>query len=199
MKITLFLSLVSALCVNASVFSQNQKINLKADQVTIKDLLKVLEKKSELRFFYNEDFADLNRMVSVNVTDTKLGDVLDNVFTNANISYKILDNSIVVISPVSFLQQQKVTGRVTDATNGESIVGANIIIEGTTRGTITDVEGNFVLEISESDKITFLVSFLGYNTERIIYDGQTTLEVKLVPDITKLEEIVVVGYGTQKK
>jgi len=96
------------------------------------------------------------------------------------------------------LQQHKVTGTVTDAQNGEPIAGANIIIEGTTIGVITDLNGEFTLEVPNSDAV-ILVSFLGYNSEKITFGNQTNLDIKLVPDITNLEEVVVVGYGTQKK
>lgn len=96
------------------------------------------------------------------------------------------------------VQQQKVTGFVTDAQNGEPIAGANVIIEGTTIGVITDMDGKFTLEVPNSDAV-LLVSFLGYNTEKIAVGNQTTLDIKLIADIKNLEEVVVVGYGTQKK
>ncbi|NJK98239.1 MAG: SusC/RagA family TonB-linked outer membrane protein [Bacteroidales bacterium] len=96
------------------------------------------------------------------------------------------------------MQQQRVTGIVTDATNGEAVIGANVIIEGTTIGTVTDIDGKFSLEIQKSDAV-LVVSFLGYVPERIQYTGQSAIDVKLVPDITKLEEVVVVGYGSMKK
>ena len=97
------------------------------------------------------------------------------------------------------LQAQKVTGTVTDASTGEPIAGANIVIDGTTIGVVSDVDGKFTLEINKSDAV-IVVSFLGYNSERIVVGTQTTLDVKLVTDIKSLEEVVVVGYGaTQKK
>lgn len=96
------------------------------------------------------------------------------------------------------LQQQKISGTVTDAVNGEPIAGANVIVEGTTLGVITDENGKFSLDVPSGNSV-LVISFLGYNSEKITVGAQTTLDVKLTPDITKLEEVVVVGYGTQKK
>ena len=89
-----------------------------------------------------------------------------------------------------------VSGVVTDA-SGDPIIGANVIIKGTTTGSITDIDGKFMLEAKNGDVIQ--VSFIGYLTQEVPYTGQATLSVNLVEDTQKLEEIVVVGYGVQKK
>ncbi|NJK94400.1 MAG: TonB-dependent receptor plug domain-containing protein, partial [Bacteroidales bacterium] len=119
------------------------------------------------------------------------------VLNSSGITYKVMSNNVVVLIP-SVLQQNKVTGTVTDASTGEPVIGANIIVEGTTVGTISDGDGKFNIDIPKPESV-LLVSFLGYNTERISVNGQNSFEIKLVPDITQLQEIVVVGYGTQKK
>lgn len=80
------------------------------------------------------------------------------------------------------MQQQKVTGTISDATTGEPVIGANIVVEGTTLGTISDANGKFSIDVSESN-VVLVVSFLGYNTERITIDGQSALDIKLIPDI----------------
>lgn len=198
MKIALLFCLISVFSIQASVYSQNQLVDIKADQQRVKDLLKTIEQKSELRFFYNEDFSDLNKLVSLDVTNRKLGEVLDILFNEAQITYKILDNNIVVITPVSAVQKQKVLGTIYDATTGEPVIGANIVIEGTTLGTVSDVDGKFSLEISAPNSV-LLVSFLGYNTERVTVSDRTEIIIRLIPDITKLEEVVVIGYGTRNK
>ncbi|HEX3007104.1 MAG TPA: SusC/RagA family TonB-linked outer membrane protein [Bacteroidales bacterium] len=95
-------------------------------------------------------------------------------------------------------QQRKITGTIADATTGEPIIGANIILEGTTVGVISDLNGSFSIDVPTADAV-LVVSFVGYNTERMVLSGQTTLDIKLIPDVTKLEEVVVVGYGTMKK
>ena len=100
--------------------------------------------------------------------------------------------------PVENLQQQKVTGTVIDASTGEPIIGANIIIEGTTLGVVTDVNGKYSIDVPGTSAV-LVITYIGYISEKIAYSGQSSIDIKLIPDITKLEEIVVVGYGTQKK
>ena len=130
------------------------------------------------------------------------------MFAETNVSYEILDRYIIVhpknTIPVDFLkrvinlQQQKVTGTITDASTGEPVIGANVVVEGTTIGVVTDANGIFSIDAPSTNSV-LIVSFVGYNTEKIQLEGRNSIEVKLVPDITKLEEIIVVGYGTQKK
>lgn len=195
MKLTFFISLVTVISVNASLYSQNQKLDLSASQVTIRELLKEIEKKSDLRFFYNEDFSDLNKPVSLNLKNAGIDEVLGLVLNQSGITYKIMSNNVVVLIPA---QQKKVNGILTDASNGEPIIGANIVIEGTTLGTVSDIDGRFSLEMPKENAV-LIISYLGYVTERINWNGESNLEVKLVADIKSLEEVVVVGYGTQKK
>lgn len=96
------------------------------------------------------------------------------------------------------LQKQKITGTVTDATSGEPVIGASIIIEGTTIGVVTDLEGKFSIEVP-SDEVTLLINFIGFKSESIAISGKTVLDVKLVPDVKSLNEVVVIGYGTKSK
>ena len=198
MKITFFICLIAAISAQASVYSQTRLVDLTASQKSVRYVLKAIEKQSDLRFFYNEDFSDLNRTISLNVKNTKVNDVLDLLFSQTGITYKVFENNIVVITPTLTILQQKITGTVTDATNGESIIGANVVVEGTTIGTITDVNGNFSLNIPKPDAV-IIITFIGYNSEKVPVSGQSSLAIKLIPDVTKLDEIVVIGYGTVKK
>jgi len=107
--------------------------------------------------------------------------------------------SIVSNKPVeSELKQNIITGTVTDANTGEAIVGANIIVKGLSTGVISGPDGKFRIEVSDP-KVTILFSFVGYNTEEVSVEGKTTIDIKLVPSIQSLNEVVVVGYGTQSK
>jgi len=200
MKFTLLITFLGILNASASLYSQNASLNLSVEKRTVKEVFREIEKQSKFRFLYNDDFLDLDQLVSMNVKETHVEEILNKLFLDAKITYRILDNNLIVITPADFSvkQQQKVTGTVTDATNGEPIIGANILIEGTTVGVVTDVNGKFSLDISKADAV-IVVSYLGFNTERITVNGQSVLDVKLVPDITKLDEVVVIGYGTQKK
>ncbi len=197
MKISTFLLIVNLLHISAIGYSQGEKLNLNLKNASLKEMFAAIEKQTGYKFLYRDDVLE-NVQVSIAATDVPLNEILTRALENSSNTYKILDNSLIVIASKESLQQQKVTGTVMDATTGEPIIGANILIEGTTIGVATDINGKFSLEIPKSDAV-LLISYLGYNTERISYSGQSNIDVNLVPDITKLEEIVVVGYGTQKK
>ncbi|NJK96914.1 MAG: TonB-dependent receptor plug domain-containing protein [Bacteroidales bacterium] len=137
-------------------------------------------------------------MVSLNVNNNSLDEILDGILGKNGLAYKVIDKNFIVVLPDAALQQQKVTGTVTDGATGEPIVGANIIIEGTTMGTVTDINGKFNLDIPKSGSV-LVISFLGYVTEHLVVDNQSSVEIKLVPDVQNLDEVIVIGYGTVKK
>jgi TonB-linked SusC/RagA family outer membrane protein len=95
------------------------------------------------------------------------------------------------------LQQHKITGTVTDGNTGESLPGVNVVLDGTTVGVVTNADGNYTLEVPENGVVTF--SYVGYTTEKVQLMGQTKIDIKLMADVKKLDEVVVVGYGTQRK
>lgn len=198
MKITTLLCLISLLPISASIYSQNHSLTLKANNKTIKEVLEQIEQESKFHFLYNDNYVDLDKKVDLEVNKMDIHDILDQLLKGSSSSYKVLDNNLVVIAPVEIMQQQKVTGKVVDATSGEPLIGVNVIIEGTTTGTITGTNGEFSIDVPNSSSV-LLFSFIGYNAERFVLNGQTNLEIKLIPDIQKLEEVVVVGYGTQRK
>lgn len=198
MKLMTLLLIVGSLQVSA-LYSQNTKINLQIHQGTIEDLFNEIERQSGFSIFYKSDEIDLNIPVEISASDIMVKDALEKVLETPKLGYKVINNIIIISSQISnSIQQQKITGTVTDATNSEPIIGANIIIEGTTIGTVSDADGKFTIEIPGQD-VVLIISFMGFNTERVTYTGHAKVEIKLVPDITKLEEVVVVGYGTQKR
>lgn len=198
MKLTTLLMLVFVMQVSASVLAQTQKFDLSIKDITVKEVLKTIELQSDYRFFYNDELSDVNRTVNMEIKDMPVEMVLSRLFDQTKVSYKILENNLIVISPSDLMKQQKVTGRVIDAGTQEALPGVNIQIEGTTQGAITDINGNY--EINGIGPETFLIfSFVGYNTERVQVGDNSLINISLVQDITSLEEVVVVGYGVQKK
>ncbi len=199
MKITFFLTMINILTVFATGYSQSAKLTLDLKNATLKEVFSQIEAQTSLSFLYKSDVVNPNERVSIQINEASVKDVLNSLFNNKKVQYEILDNSLIVLLPYNEVrQQQKLTGRITDSSNGEPVVGANIIIEGTTLGTVSDVDGNFSLEINRPEAV-IVVSFLGYLTERIVYTGQASIEVKMIPDVKKLEEIVVIGYGSRQK
>jgi TonB-dependent starch-binding outer membrane protein SusC len=198
MKFSSFLLLIATLHSYASGYSQEAKFNFSVQNKTMLEVLRMIEKQSDYRFFFSDNYQELSNTISFEAKNEDLSRVLKNLLSDKAISYKVLENNIIVIAPVKVLQQQKITGTVTDATTGEPITGANIIIEGTAIGVVTDANGKFSLDITKPDAV-LVISFLGYIPEHVSLNGQTALDIKLVTDITNLDEIVVVGYGSVRK
>jgi TonB-dependent SusC/RagA subfamily outer membrane receptor len=201
MRLTLLLLTIGLLQANATLYSQSAKLTLNIQDQSLRDVFREIENKSNFRFFYSDNLLLLDKVVKVNVKNTNVERILDDLLENSDYSYKILENNLIVIAPKSFVarQQQRITGTVTDAQTGDPIIGGNIVVEGTTIGTTTDVDGKFALDVPQANAVV-VVSFVGYLSERVTITGQSNLAVKLTPDIKKLDEVVVVvGFGTQKK
>ncbi len=197
MKLTAILLCFAMLQVSASVFSQST-LSFTMKNASVKEVLAEIEKNSNYKFLYRNELINVNRKVDFQASGDNIESVMDKLFGTSDVVYKVFEDNLVVITNKAQAQQQKITGTVTDATTNEPILGANVIIEGTTIGVVTDADGKFSLGVSTPDVI-IVVSFLGYNSERATINGQSVLDIKLVPDITKLGEVVVVGYGTTQK
>jgi len=162
-------------------------------------VIQILENQSGMLFVVNDE-VDTNRKVSVDLKDVYLNDALNQIFTPIGVQYAIQDKHIVLsnkpMQKSTFTPSQHLTasGVVTDAT-GEPAIGASVIIKGSTTGTITDFEGQFSLETKEGDVL--VISYVGYKTEEM--KAGENLRIALMEDNELLEEVVVVGYGTQKK
>lgn len=198
MKLTLLLTVILTFQVSASVFSQKISLNEDTKGETVRSVLKIIEKQTNVRFFYNEDFKQLNEVLSQNITSGSLDEMLEKICTPARLTFKLMDNNFIVIYPVGMVQTIKVNGSITDAVTGEPILGANVTIEGTTSGTVTDIDGKFTIDVPSQQSV-LVISFVGYLSEKVVVGNQTTIDLKLAPGIKSLEEVVVVGYGVQRK
>jgi TonB-linked SusC/RagA family outer membrane protein len=198
MRLTFVLSVISIWAVTASGYSQ-AKLSLDLKNATLKEVFSKIESQTSLSFLYKSDVVNPNERVTIQAEEASVHDILKTLFSTRKIQFEILDNSLIVLLPETEMKQQlKVTGVVTDASTSEPIVGANIIIEGTTMGTVTDVEGRFALDVKNSEAV-LVISILGYLTEKVTVNESTNLEIKLASDVKKLEEVVVIGYGSRQK
>ncbi|MQY80039.1 MAG: SusC/RagA family TonB-linked outer membrane protein [Bacteroidetes bacterium] len=199
MKLTLIAFFLCTLQVSASLYSQTKHFDLLMKDVSVKEVLKTIESQSDFRFFYNDELSDLNRLVSLDIRKNNVEDILIDLFDHTDVSYKVLDNNLIVITPTTLIAQQlKVSGTITDGTNNEPLIGVNITIEGTTEGTVTDINGNYSIEVPSKDAV-LVFSYIGFMSEKIVVGEQTIINVVLIPDITDLEEVIVIGYGVEKK
>lgn len=198
LKMTSLFFLSCAMCAQAeTVSSQSIRITLNKNNVRLENILNDIESQTNLLFIYNKN-VNVNRKVSVNAQNTSLQEVLQNLFDN-NVSFKI-EGSYIVLSPAGATgspQQVKhtVKGVVEDALG--PIAGANVVEKGTTNGTITDMDGNFTLNVAPN--ATLVISYIGYKDQEIAVNNKTNIQIKLVEDSQALDEVVVVGYGVQKR
>ena len=185
-------------------YAQKTMVNIALENKTVDEVLTELEQGTEFVFFYNNKQIDVKRRVSVRANNKTIFKVLNDVFKGTNIGYKVLDRNIILYDKAvgadgvqMALQAATVKGSVVDAT-GEPVIGASILVQGTTNGVITDIDGNFILTNVGSDA-TLIISYVGYKTQNIKVAGRNSFKIVLVEDAEILDEVVVVGYGVQKK
>ena len=200
MKLTLALLLVACLQVSAKGWSQ-ERITLKMTEAEIKKVLFAIEKKSDYRFLFSEEAIKGKPRVNVDVVEAPLTDVLDRILANTGVSYKILGSNLVVLkenvtAADILVQDVRVTGRVTSAA-GEPLAGVSVSVKGTRTGTTTDAAGNFALTVPDDAVLVF--SSVGYEPMEIAVAGKTTVNASLVESAKKIDEVVVIGYGTANK
>lgn len=199
MRICLLLLICNVMQVFAfSGYSQMTTLTLDLKNVTIEDVLNEIEANTKYRFLYNKQMVDVNRKVDISANDKELSTILDSLFGKSDVKYVISDRQIVLshVSDASNQQGKRISGVVLDAT-GIPVIGANVVQKGTTNGTITDMDGKFVLEVP--DNAVLLVSYIGFSPKEIAVKGRSSLSVRLEEDTKALDEVVVVGYGIQKK
>ncbi len=180
------------------VFSQPQdKVTVRAEGVTLRQLFEMVQQKTNYRFFYNDDLPALDEKVTVNVRNEDVETFLHDLLQPRGLIYRIIDGKLIVVADPRGFQQHKVTGRVTSE-DGAPLPGVNVFIKGTTRGTITDMDGNYSLEVP--DGATVLVfSFVGYEPQEIPVGDRTVLNVQLTESVQKLEKVVVTGLGISRR
>jgi len=198
MKISLLLLTLCLCNIQASVYSQSVKIDLNLTDVSLKEALEALEQKTNYKFLYRVDLIDINKKTNLVANEITLDLLMDELLKDTEIGYDVINENLIVLSPLLQLQQQKITGIVTDANTGEPLPGVNLLIEGTMQGVVTDVNGKYSIEVP-GNNVVLVFSYVGYISERVEVGARTAIDVALSPDITKLDEVVVIGYGTQKK
>lgn len=200
MKLTTLLIMLNFLHLCATGFSQEERFTLRSEKMPIRELFDKVESESKYKFLYRSEYLS-DKSVTLDVKEVSLEGLLTLAFNDSEMTFQILDDKLVVVTPKSFVterQQIKVSGKVVDATSGEPLPGVNILIEGTLQGAISGADGSYSLEVPGTGSV-LLFSFVGYVTERIEVGSATTIDVSLIPDIQKLEEVVVIGYGTVRK
>jgi len=198
MKMTIAMILIAALQAFAGE-GNAQNVTLRMKQAEIPKVFRAIEKQSPYRFLYNYDLPALQKRVDVDVKNTPVTMVLNDLLAGSGLSYKVMNGGLVVILSSmneEDAQSRKISGRIATET-GEAIPGASIRVKGTNFGTVSDAKGNFSIEVPEN--AVLLISSVGYETREVAVGNTESFNVVLKAAEKQMEEVVVVGYGTQKK
>ena len=192
MRISLFLLFVCVCQLMAEeAGAQNIEIKISQNSMTIKQLVKEIETQTDYLVVFRDQDVDVNKTVSFRKKSAKISDYLEQVAESTGIGYRFENNYITLVQKSQSVTQnkKKISGKIVDST-GEPVIGANIVEKGTTNGTITDLNGNFTLEVSS--KSILLVSYIGYAPQEVTVGNLQSINVKLREDTEMLDEVVVV-------
>lgn len=182
--------------------AKSQSLTLHEQNRTIRQILRTVEKDSNYKFFYSEDLKDLSKRITIEVKETELSKLLDRIFADTDISWQIQDGKTIVLSTKKSTKKETkksatVVGQIKDE-DGEPVAGAGVLVDGTTNGVISDIDGKFQIEAPLGSILVF--SCLGMNDSSIpVSKDNENLTVVLRRSANSLESSVVVGYGTVKK
>ncbi|HSV11274.1 MAG TPA: carboxypeptidase-like regulatory domain-containing protein, partial [Hanamia sp.] len=202
MKLVIVLLVATCLQVSAKN-AYTQRVTLKENHISLQKVFNQIRKQTNVNFFYADEVLKNAKKISINVYDRSISDVLDLCFKNQDLSYTINENTIVIKKKepeadltIPVINAIDLKGRVTDE-KGKPLADATILIKGTTIGTKSDADGSFTINVAAD--ATLIVSFVGYETKEIKVNNRTSITIQLTPSSTLNDQIVVVGYGTQKR
>jgi len=204
----LLLLLAMAINVQASTYSESVKFDLKMNKVSLKQVFQTITEQSEFKFIYNNDVVNDKQKVSVNTDGARVEEILDEILPQFNLEYRVVDRQVIVfpveakaksetVSPADAQQQKTITGKVVDE-KGVSLPGVAVVVKGTTVGVVTDIDGNYSLQVP-ADAQTLSFSYIGMKAQEVVIGNQTAINITMAAEMTDLDEVVVVGYGTQKR
>ncbi|TAJ14312.1 SusC/RagA family TonB-linked outer membrane protein [Marinilabiliaceae bacterium JC017] len=203
MRISLLLLVVGLMHVSAASYSQTKKLNLRGNSFTLKEIFTAIEDQSTYTIFFKDDQVNLEQELSGNFNNQDITGVLDRALEGSNLTYKINDKLIIILENAPNMMQaaqqqdRSIKGKVVGQ-DGTSMPGVNVFVDGTTRGTITNIDGEFELNLEPGDA-TLVFSFIGYETQKVAIGERTNVNVTLMEESIGLDEVVAIGYGVQKK
>lgn len=183
-------------------YGQSTKVNLKMENVSIKQVLNSIEDQTNFFFIYNGKLVDVERKVNIEADNQYINNVLEKIFSGTNVKYEIDNRQILLsnmesTSMLSIQQQKSVSGKITDSLGG-ALPGVSVVVKGTTTGTITDTNGNYSLS-SVPANATLIFSFVGMKGQEISVSGKNQINLIMEEETVGIEEVVAVGYGTMTK
>lgn len=208
MKLTAILLVVFTMHVTATVYSQNTRLSLNMQGSTIKEVLQQIESLSEFRFIYENEKVNLDTKVSIRVKDEVVENILKKLFEKEGINYSITESNLILINPsdsqlknpgetINSQPQKTISGKITDS-SGVPMPGVSVVVKGTTTGIISDMDGKYsITKVPENAILQF--SFVGMKTQEVAVAGITTVNLQMAEEAIGIDEVIAVGYATQKK
>ena len=204
MNLKIFFLFICIMPASASIYSQNTKLDVSVKNYSLERVFEQIENQSEFTFLYSVDDIDDYTNISIDIKGESVEEILEKCLENTSLTYEIEDKLVVVrqkehaVTPkVGSQEKKEVKGTVIDE-KGEGLPGVNVVVKGTVIGTSTDIDGNFTIEVDNLNE-TLVFSFIGFLSKEVKIDNNTNISVVLYEDTENLSEVVVVGYGVQKK
>ena len=189
----------------ATAYSQVGKVSFEVENATLAEIIPIIERSTNYTFLYQDEQVERVKNLTFRFTDEDLRVVLEKCLEGTNLTYRIEDNTIILKAgepkPEASLpqvQERKLTGKVTDEA-GVPLPGVTVVIEGTTVGTATDADGNYVLNCPEQEGLALVFSFVGMEVQRVVVGDRTELNVVMEAEVTEIDEVVVTGIYTRNK
>ena len=205
--VTMALLLAIVVSVQASTYSESVKFDLKMKKASLKEVFQTIADQSEFKFVYNNDVVNDNQKVSVTSEDARVEEILDEILPQHHLAYQVIDRQVIVYpaantgksaTKAANPQEKSISGTVVDQ-EGLPLPGVSVIVKETTIGIVTDVDGHYNLSGIPSDAKVLVFSFVGMRSQEINIGNQTTINITLEAEAIGLEEVIAVGYATQKK
>lgn len=182
-------------------FSQNQRLSINQKNISIENVMRMIEDKTDYYFMYSALTVDVKQKVDMQATNKSVTEILDDLFKDTDITWKINGRLIALSvngeSPAVSQQPRNISGKVTD-TSGAPLPGVTLVIKGTSQGTITDSDGSYTLT-NVPDDATLVFSFVGMKAQEVAVNGKVNINIALTEETIGIEEVVAIGYGTQSK
>ena len=198
-----WMSVLLVLCIfPLASHAQNWEITLDLKDVTLENAVTQIASQANVSVAYSKEFVDTKQLVSISVKNASLKEALNNLLKKTNIGYSISGDKLLLFdrkigNTKDPIKKVKVRGQVTDQVTAEPMVGVSILVKGGKEGTITDIDGNYSIEVVPDQTLVF--SFIGYKTKEVQVGSKTEISVHLAENTQMLNDVVVVGYGVQKK
>ncbi|MCY1718862.1 SusC/RagA family TonB-linked outer membrane protein [Prolixibacteraceae bacterium Z1-6] len=197
MRVKLFVLTVCFLLAT-NLFAQTESISLKVENMALADVFKTIQEKSGYRFFYSDDLVDLDKSISIDANRVGIQRIMNELESQTNLTFRLMEDKLIVVVPIGEMKQAAVvTGKVTSASEPQGLPGVTVVVKGTTNGVVTDINGNFQLEVPDQYAVLSF-SFIGFQSQEVPLNGKASLNVVMATDVRSIDEVVVTALAIER-